>query len=142
MKTRCSLCLGAGTINATPCPKCKGRGFLTDLELAAYKATLMDLSEPEPEEYEPKEESGAWFEEKIEDYGPEAGKSRYVVYGSTNDDWDRGYPTAYGSWTLTFETLKEALKHTGVSRTGISGVDVRIYLNGELLTKLPESEEK
>lgn len=53
------------------------------------------------------------------------------VFAWTNDDQDRGYPNDDAGWAMDFDTVEQALKHTGTSRVGISGVRVTVTLDGE-----------
>lgn len=54
-----------------------------------------------------------------------------LVRVETNDDDDDGYPDGeWAAWEEKFDTEYQALKHTGVSRVGISGVIVTVELNG------------
>lgn len=55
---------------------------------------------------------------------------KVIVYESTNDNLDTGYPSEYASWTTRFKNTEDALKHTGKSRTGIFGSEVTVTLNG------------
>lgn len=57
------------------------------------------------------------------------------VHAATNDNLDTGYPSEFAEWHLHFRRLADALRHTGVCRTGVSGVRVTVTLNGERLTE-------
>ena len=74
-----------------------------------------------------------WLEYNI--YGD---RDSCVIHVSTNDNNDDGFPDAsIESWELSFtgnergSAIEQALKHTGVSRTGMSGCNVYVSLNGE-----------
>ena len=58
---------------------------------------------------------------------------KVTVYAWTNDDQDRGWPNDDASWELVFDNVEKALKHTGTSRVGVSGVKVEVRLNGEVI---------
>lgn len=58
-----------------------------------------------------------------------------VVHHSTNDDEDRGYPNKYEEWEEHFDGIVKALKNTGYSRFGVSGVEVGVFCNGVRVTK-------
>ena len=51
----------------------------------------------------------------------------------TNDDLDRGYPTEDATWKVKYPSVDAALSTSGagISRVGISGVVVRVYLDGK-----------
>ncbi len=70
--------------------------------------------------------NGAWHEYDIWEEG-----DRVRVYESTNDNLDRGYPTEHAAWYCDFKDVESALKHTGRSRFGVSGIEVTVRLNGE-----------
>jgi hypothetical protein len=53
----------------------------------------------------------------------------------TNDDEDRGYPNTESQWDERYKTAEEFHKRVGISRTGVSGVKVTVFLDGEELTK-------
>ncbi|MFC5645361.1 hypothetical protein [Kitasatospora cinereorecta] len=59
------------------------------------------------------------------------------MHTSTNDDRDLGYPSGDASWTDEIysaehrpDALAYARERAGVSRTGISGIAVEVYVNG------------
>jgi len=55
-----------------------------------------------------------------------------IVHTETNDDNDDGYPDGHWeSWTLSYPSVEQALKHTGKCRVGVSGVIVTVTLDGE-----------
>jgi len=70
--------------------------------------------------------TGVWFQyqiwERVDDI---------IVYESTNDNLDTGYPGEHAAWSRYFDTVQAAIKHTGVSRTGCLGSEVTVMLNGE-----------
>ena len=50
----------------------------------------------------------------------------------TNDDNDDGYPDGKTEeWNVTYKNREEMLRHTGGSHFGCSGIEVKVYLNGE-----------
>ncbi len=53
-----------------------------------------------------------------------------VVYTDTNDNYDLGYPGSYAHWEMHFRSVEAALRHTGKSRVGVSGVRVTVTLDG------------
>jgi hypothetical protein len=62
------------------------------------------------------------------------------MHTSTNDNLDRGYPSEYASWTDELrptehhpDALARACRYAGVSRVGISGIEVEVYVNGQLV---------
>lgn len=85
-----------------------------------------DPEPPENYDHDPEPLSQVWFKYEIEER-----ENDIIVYESTNDNLDQGYPSEYAAWDLTFKTLESALKHTGKSRTGINGAEVTVSLNGE-----------
>lgn len=55
-----------------------------------------------------------------------------LVLVKTNDDDDDGYDDGeVTEWPETFPTLAAALKYTGRSRVGVSGVQVLVTVDGE-----------
>lgn len=61
------------------------------------------------------------------------GDGRCSVHESTNDDDDDGYPDGHvEEWSYEGDLARELERH-GKSRTGISGVKVSVYLDGEKL---------
>ena len=55
-----------------------------------------------------------------------------IIHTETNDDNDDGYPDGHWeSWTLSYPSVEQALKHTGKCRVGVSGVIVTVTLDGE-----------
>lgn len=57
-----------------------------------------------------------------------------IVYATTNDDNDDGYPDGnWENWEMQFHNLESALRFTGKCRVGISGVIVTVTLNGKEL---------
>jgi|GEM_PF-4941853 len=69
----------------------------------------------------------------IDVLGP-APDGSYLVEEWTNDDEDHGYPNEEASWYAVYPTLKATIKHCGVSRIGVSGVQVTVSLNGKRIT--------
>ncbi len=67
------------------------------------------------------------------------GSASYArMHTSTNDDLDLGYPSGNASWTDEFtptvrrpDALAYARELAGVSRVGISGIEVEVFVNGE-----------
>ncbi len=53
-----------------------------------------------------------------------------LVRTETNDNLDQGYPNQTASWEHQWPDAKLALKHVGFSRIGVSGIRVRVYVNG------------
>ncbi len=51
----------------------------------------------------------------------------------TNDNLDRGYPTEEADWDVRYRNFEDIKQATGLSHTGISGVVVEVYLDGEKL---------
>jgi hypothetical protein len=54
-----------------------------------------------------------------------------VVRTETNDNFDQGIPNEYASWEHGGKAPKGPSMHAGVSHIGISGVRVRVYVNGK-----------
>jgi hypothetical protein len=81
--------------------------------------------EADPEPPEP-QESGVWHRMEIDDCG-----DYILVSESTNDNLDTGYPSQCSSWANQYPNIEAALKHTGKSRIGCSGIRVEVFLNGE-----------
>lgn len=62
------------------------------------------------------------------------GPKSVVVFWSTNDDNDDGYPDDRDvSDSHAFVTLEEALRFTGKTHVGFYGQPVTVTLNGELV---------
>jgi len=55
------------------------------------------------------------------------------VWQETNDDEDRGYPTVQAQWETTCKDAEAFKRRFGVSRIGISGVEVTVSLDGNRL---------
>ncbi|SEM82541.1 hypothetical protein [Streptacidiphilus jiangxiensis] len=60
------------------------------------------------------------------------------MHTSTNDNLDRGYPSEDAAWTHELrptehhpDALARAREHAGASRTGVSGIEVEVYVNGQ-----------
>lgn len=79
------------------------------------------------------EEPTAWHHYEISGY-PE--DETVTVTESTNDNLDTGYPSESAHWSLEFRSTpgksgyEKALAYAGKSRVGISGVVVRVGVNG------------
>lgn len=56
-----------------------------------------------------------------------------VVDASTNDNRDRGYDSEDAFWQLRFDNRAAFDRQIGRSRTGISGIQVTVMLDGEVL---------
>ncbi|MEV8100484.1 hypothetical protein [Kitasatospora sp. NPDC085879] len=77
--------------------------------------------------------SPAWMRISI------SGSPTYArMHTSTNDDRDLGYPSGDASWTDELrpteqrpDALAYARELAGVSRVGISGIEVEVFVNGE-----------
>ena len=64
-----------------------------------------------------------------------------VAHISTNDDDDDGRPDGrIVRWTVVHKSKASALRQHGVSRIGVSGVEVRVVLDGHEVTE-PACEE-
>ena len=48
----------------------------------------------------------------------------------TNDNLDKGCETEHASWGVSYSDAQEMRKRTGGCHTGISGIDVVVYLDG------------
>lgn len=48
----------------------------------------------------------------------------------TNDNLDQGIPNEEADWEVRFADRNQALKATGGTHLGISGVRVRVYIDG------------
>lgn len=61
------------------------------------------------------------------------GSGPVVVREETNDDNDDGQPDLGppAIWYLRFQTVEDALKHTGGSRVGLWGHQVTVHLDGQ-----------
>lgn len=81
------------------------------------------------EEYEIPFHERAWH--RIELYTQEDGSIEATH--STNDDEDTGYPSKYAAWETTYASLEKAIEREGKTRVGILGIQVLVYLDGELL---------
>lgn len=55
------------------------------------------------------------------------------VCQETNDDEDRGYPTTWEQWETVVKDAEAFKKRFGVSRIGISGVEVTVRLDDKKL---------
>lgn len=97
-----------------------GLGFATVAEFEAFDRD----DEVAPDEPTP---PGAW--EEINAYTQDDGSIEAVV--TTNDNLDRGGPSEYAQWTVRYRNREEFDRHAGRSRTGISGIRVSIWLDGE-----------
>lgn len=63
-------------------------------------------------------------------YGTDkVGRGDVLVVCTTNDNGDTGYPGSWAMWDLWFETVEEAMKHTGKTRQGV-GHRVFVELDG------------
>jgi hypothetical protein len=49
----------------------------------------------------------------------------------TNDNQDRGHETGFASRHMTFDNYERMKSRTGLSHTGISGIEVTVLLDGE-----------
>ncbi|TXG99957.1 MAG: hypothetical protein E6R08_00555 [Nevskiaceae bacterium] len=49
---------------------------------------------------------------------------------STNDPEDRGYPSGFDQWEVTYRDYAQMKKNTGLSHTGVNGCKVNVYLDG------------
>lgn len=52
---------------------------------------------------------------------------------STNDNLDTGYPSEFAEWTTRIKSVEEFHRRYGKSRTGCSGVEVEVFLDGKQL---------
>jgi hypothetical protein len=50
---------------------------------------------------------------------------------STNDNADLGHPNEFAQWRVIYKDEAEMLKRTGGTHTGISGIKVRVVLDGK-----------
>lgn len=48
----------------------------------------------------------------------------------TNDNLDKGYETEHASWPVSYSDAQEMRKSTGGCHSGISGINVLVYLDG------------
>ena len=48
----------------------------------------------------------------------------------TNDDEDTGYPSTEARWPVSYPSEAEALRQTGATHVGISGVEVEVSIDG------------
>jgi len=48
----------------------------------------------------------------------------------TNDNLDRGYESEHDSWPVSYSDVQEMRKRTGGCHTGISGIEITVYLDG------------
>lgn len=48
----------------------------------------------------------------------------------TNDDEDLGIPSAEADWEVRYKNRTDALKQTGGTHVGVSGVQVSVYIDG------------
>ncbi|MEJ6002752.1 hypothetical protein [Paucibacter soli] len=53
----------------------------------------------------------------------------------TNDDEDRGYPSAESQWEVSYKDRAQALERTGGTHTGMNGCQVNVYLDGRLVDR-------
>jgi hypothetical protein len=54
-----------------------------------------------------------------------------TVYCATNDDDDDGHVDCTRvTWELHFKSMAEALKYTGITRVGVSGIIVTVSIEG------------
>lgn len=51
----------------------------------------------------------------------------------TNDNLDRGIPTEYAEWEVTYRDQAHMTQSTGLTHVGISGVRVEVRLDGHCL---------
>lgn len=93
---------------------------------AMYTNWIGPYPEPREEYYEEPDIPGAWHEYDI--WGDENGA---VVYESTNDNYDYGYPSEHAHWENSFLNLEAAKEYAGVTRQGI-GCSVTVKVNGEV----------
>jgi hypothetical protein len=62
------------------------------------------------------------------------GEDGVIVREVTNDDNDDGYSDGQeASWEWRAPSLEKALKRTGKSRIGISGITVTVSVDGEVV---------
>lgn len=56
---------------------------------------------------------------------------------ATNDNNDDGYPDKEGieRWHVSYRDRADMIRRTGGSHTGCSGVEVTVFLDGQLVTK-------
>lgn len=60
------------------------------------------------------------------------GDGRATIHHETNDDDDDGYDDGHTEvWEDTVASVERALRITGVTRVGVSGVRVLVTLDGE-----------
>lgn len=67
----------------------------------------------------------AWHKIEINSFG-----NSILITEFTNDNLDLGYPSEFATWQSEYPDLESALKRTGKSHTGISGILVEVFLNG------------
>ena len=79
----------------------------------------------EPEPTEPPHTAEAYTRYVIDDRTPYKGK--VVVLASTNDDGDTGYPGKWANWEMTFNSIEDAIKTTGITRPGMHSVYVSLF---------------
>lgn len=72
----------------------------------------------------------AWFEYDLyrRDDGRVEGRAR------TNDNLDTGYGSEYAEWSVAASSAEAAAKRFGVCRSGVSGVEVTVLLDGKCVT--------
>lgn len=49
----------------------------------------------------------------------------------TNDPEDRGYPTGHDRWDVSYKSLSDMRRLTGMSHCGMNGCAVEVYLDGQ-----------
>lgn len=89
-----------------------------------------DFEEDAPEPEEPREPE-AWQHYDL--YTQAGGTIRGRC--STNDNLDHGIPSEHAEWSVRYKNRADMLKITGGSHVGCSGVNVRVFLDGEEVRK-------